>query len=61
MLGFAKATNKWLLSIAMAAIGMQIRLTDLRKQGPKALLLGTVIFVVQIALIIAFIYGQRLF
>jgi len=61
VLGFAKSTNKWLLSIAMAAIGMQIRFTDLRKQGPKALLLGSIIFVVQIALIIAFIYGQRLF
>jgi len=34
--------------IAMAAIGMKIRFSDLLKQGPKALLLGTIIFALQI-------------
>lgn len=61
VVAFAKGLNKWLLSTAMAAIGMQIRFSDLRKQGPKALGLGAVIFAVQIAVVIVFLYAQRLF
>ncbi len=53
--------DKALLTIAMAAIGMQIRLRDLLKQGPKALLLGALIFAIQLGLMFAFIYGQRFF
>lgn len=43
-----KQFSKILLMIAMAAIGMKIKFLDLIKQGPKALLLGTIIFAVQI-------------
>lgn len=60
-LGYAKWLDKLLLTVAMAAIGMQIRLRDLLKQGPKALLLGSAIFAVQLGLMFAFIYGQRFF
>jgi len=45
---FLKQFSKILLMIAMAAIGMKIKFADLLKQGPKALLLGVIIFVVQI-------------
>jgi uncharacterized membrane protein YadS len=45
----------------MAGIGLQIKLRDLLKQGPKALLLGSLIFAVQISLMLAFVYGQRFF
>jgi len=38
--------------IAMAAIGMKIKFADLLKQGPKALLLGTIIFAVQIGFVL---------
>ena len=60
-LGNVKKIDKVLLAIAMAAIGMQIRLHDLLRQGPKALLLGGVIFVVQIGVLLAFVYGQEYF
>ena len=60
-LGIVKTIDKVLLAIAMAAIGMQIRLRDLLRQGPKALLLGGVIFVVQIGVLLAFVYGQEYF
>ncbi len=56
-----KLIDKALLTIAMAGIGLQIRVRDLIKQGPKALALGSIIFVVQIGLMLAFVYGQKLF
>lgn len=61
VLGILKMVDKILLAIAMAAIGLQIRLRDLLKQGPKALVLGILIFAVQIGLMMAFIYGQEYF
>lgn len=60
-LHYSKWFGKGLLTIAMAAIGMQIKLRDLLHQGPKALLLGGVIFAVQISLMLAYIYVQRFF
>lgn len=61
VLAYAKRIDKLLLTVAMAAIGMQIRLRDLLKQGPKALLLGSLIFALQLGVMFAFIYGQRFF
>lgn len=40
--------SKWLLMTAMAAIGMKIKFADLLRSGPKAILLGGCIFLVQI-------------
>lgn len=45
---FLKQFSKILLMIAMAAIGMKVKFVDLLKQGPKALILGSIIFIVQI-------------
>lgn len=56
-----KTLNKWLLTVAMAAIGLQIKFKDLLTQGPRALLLGSIIFVVQIAIVLGYIYGQQYF
>jgi uncharacterized integral membrane protein (TIGR00698 family) len=61
VLSVIKTIDKVLLAIAMAAIGLQIRLRDLLRQGPKALLLGAFIFVVQIGVMLAFVYGQNYF
>jgi uncharacterized integral membrane protein (TIGR00698 family) len=61
VLAGVKTADKALLAIAMAGIGLQIKLRDLLKQGPKALLLGSLIFAVQISLMLAFVYGQRFF
>lgn len=51
-----KTIDKWLLIIAMAAIGNRILFKDLRTQGPKALLLGIIIFVFQLAFLLGYIY-----
>jgi len=60
-LSWAKTIDKIFMSIAMAGIGMQIKFGDITKQGPRALLLGTLIFVALIALLLGFIYGQNYF
>lgn len=51
--------DKVLLAIAMAGIGLQIKFADLKSKGPQALVLGSVIFAVQIAIVLTFIYGQE--
>jgi len=56
-----KLLDKWLLTAAMAGIGLRIKVKDLMRQGPKALLLGSIIFVVQIAVVLGYIYGQEYF
>lgn len=48
--------SKFLLAIAMAAIGIKIRYIDLIKQGPKALVIGAIIFSVQVLLIAGVLY-----
>lgn len=48
--------SKFLLAIAMAAVGMKIRYYDLIRQGPKALMIGGVIFSVQILLMVGVLY-----
>ncbi len=56
-----KTLDKWLLTTAMVGIGLKIKVKDLISQGPKALLLGSIIFVVQISVVLGFIYGQEYF
>nr|WP_204700253.1 putative sulfate exporter family transporter [Halanaerobacter jeridensis] len=46
-----KTLSKILLTIAMAGIGLKINVSDLTDQGPKALLLGMLIFIAQLSLI----------
>lgn len=53
--------DKMLLAIAMAGIGLQIKFADLKSKGPQALVLGSVIFATQIAIVFTFIYGQEFF
>ncbi len=48
-------TGKALLLIAMAGIGMRIKFSALLKQGPKALLAGTLISIFQISAIVGVI------
>ncbi|AGB41600.1 putative membrane protein [Halobacteroides halobius DSM 5150] len=48
--------SKILLTIAMTAIGLEIKLTSLINQGPKALLTGGLVFISQLILIISLIY-----
>jgi uncharacterized integral membrane protein (TIGR00698 family) len=48
---FLKILSKILLTIAMAGIGLKIRVSSLIKQGPKALLVGCLIFAVQLTVI----------
>ncbi|PRX31070.1 putative integral membrane protein (TIGR00698 family) [Orenia metallireducens] len=48
---FLKSLSKVLLIIAMAAIGLKIKLSSLLKQGPKALIAGLFIFLGQLLLI----------
>lgn len=43
--------SKFLLAIAMAAVGMKIRYIDLIQQGPKALGIGTIVFTAQILIL----------
>ncbi|ACL69303.1 YeiH family protein [Halothermothrix orenii] len=51
-----KYTGKLLLTVAMAGIGLRIRISSLINQGPKALLVGLLIFVVQLVSITGLIY-----
>ncbi len=55
-LSTVKTIDKWLLIIAMAAIGNRILFKDLKAQGPKALLLGIIIFIFQLAFLLGYIY-----
>lgn len=43
-------TGKYLLMIAMAGIGLKITFSNLLKQGKEAILLGSLVFLVQIAM-----------
>ena len=52
----AKVGSTYLLSIAMAAIGFRISLKELRSAGPKAIGFGFLIFGIQIALILAYLF-----
>ena len=47
-----KVLSKYLLMVAMAGVGMKIKYADLIKQGPKALLYGSLIFCLQISVMV---------
>lgn len=54
-----KQTGKWLLLLAMAGIGLKIRLETIVQQGPKTLLFGCAVATVQLTialLIVSMIY-----
>lgn len=46
-----KVLAKFLLMIAMAGVGMKIRFSELLRQGPKALMFGSIIAAIQLLLI----------
>lgn len=48
LLSWLKGLSKEALIVAMAGIGLKIRLSSLLKQGPRALLVGSFVFGVQI-------------
>lgn len=47
-----KTVAKWLLTIAMAGIGMSVQLSMLRTAGPRAMVLGLLLFCVQLGLVL---------
>ena len=49
--GAIKTISKVMLAIAMAGVGLRIQLTGLLKQGPRALIVGTLLFSIQILLL----------
>jgi uncharacterized integral membrane protein (TIGR00698 family) len=51
VLGAIKTTSKVMLTIAMAGVGLRIQLTGLLRQGPRALIVGTLLFSIQILLL----------
>ncbi len=46
-----KTAAKWLLTIAMAGIGMSVRFSLLKTAGPRGMLLGLVLFLVHLGVI----------
>lgn len=55
MLSFMESTGKIILTIAMAAIGLKVRFSDLFKSGRKGLTFGLLIFIIQLLLVYIFI------
>ncbi len=53
--GAIKVASKWLMLVAMAGIGMRIRISELLKEGPKALLAGTILTLIQVAVALVLI------
>ena len=51
MISYLKTLSKILLTIAMAGIGLRIKISALTDQGPKALLVGCLIFISQLFMI----------
>lgn len=48
----AKLAGKWLLLLAMAGIGLKIRLTAVFQQGPKTLLFGALLVTLQLIIVL---------
>jgi len=51
-----KLSGKWLLLLAMAGIGLKLRLETMLKQGPKTLVFGSVIATVQLVVAFLIVY-----
>jgi uncharacterized integral membrane protein (TIGR00698 family) len=52
-----KQAGKWLLLLAMAGIGLKIRLETILQQGPKTLLFGCAVATVQLTVAILIVYA----
>ncbi len=50
-----KSSSSWLMLVAMAGIGMRIKISELLKEGPKALLAGTILTLIQVAVAVILI------
>ncbi len=59
ILNSGKLIEKILLTIAMAAIGLRIEFKALIKQGPRALLLGSILFILQTIVLLGFLFMNR--
>ena len=53
ILGFMKIVANFFLAVAMAAIGLKMNLSQIAKAGKKGLMFGSVVFLFQIAFILA--------
>lgn len=53
-LSFMESTGKIVLTIAMAAIGLKVRFSDLFKSGKKGLVFGILIFFIQLSFVFLF-------
>lgn len=51
-----KLCGKWLLLLAMAGIGLKLRLETMLKQGPKTLVFGSVVATVQLVVAFLIVY-----
>ena len=51
-----KQSGKWLLLLAMAGIGLRIRLETMLKQGPKTIVFGGVVATVQLVVAFLIVY-----
>lgn len=54
---FAKLAGRWLLLLAMAGIGLKIKITAVRRQGPKALLFGALLATLQLLVVLLMVKG----
>lgn len=48
LIGILKSASKWLMLISMAGIGMRIKFSKLLQEGPKALIAGFTIAIIQV-------------
>lgn len=48
LVSLMKTASSWLMLVAMAGIGMRIKISELLKEGPKALLAGTLLTLIQV-------------
>ena len=56
LVDWLKQSGKWLLLLAMAGIGLRIRLETMLKQGPKTVVFGSVVATVQLVVAFLIIY-----
>ena len=57
LVGSVNTAGKWLLLLAMAGIGLKLRLETLLRQGPRALFFGLIVASLQLLLVLVFVYA----